>query len=77
MASWDPAFCGSDPVVSCLHDLFQQFQRQEEQLQGSSSGDGEAEPSPRGLSPVDPTPLREALAALPGQQFRVGEWSDV
>ncbi|KAL4450742.1 hypothetical protein ABPG77_001098 [Micractinium sp. CCAP 211/92] len=76
VAGWDPAFCGSDPVVSCLHDLFQQFQRQEEQLQGSSSGDGEAEPSPRGLSPVDPTPLREALAALPGQQFRVGEMND-
>ena len=73
MAGWDPAFCGSDPVVSCLHDLFQQFQQQEQQLRGSSS-DGEAGPSPPGLPPVDPTPLRKALAALPGQQFRVGEW---
>ncbi|KAL4433796.1 hypothetical protein ABPG75_000237 [Micractinium tetrahymenae] len=72
VASWDAAFCGADPVVGCLHDLFQQFQRQE---QHRRSGGGE-DASTSGLSPVDPTPLREALAVLPGQKFRMGEMND-
>ncbi|KAL4433799.1 hypothetical protein ABPG75_000240 [Micractinium tetrahymenae] len=69
VAGWDAAFCGADPVVGCLHALFQQFQRQEQQLQ-SEAAHGGAAPL------VDPTPLREALAALPGRQFRMGEMND-
>ena len=65
MAGWDAAFCAADPVVDALHTLFQQFEQQEQQRGSGSSGEG--------LAPVDPGPLREALAALPGQQFGVGE----
>jgi hypothetical protein len=51
--------------VGALHTLFQQFEQQEQQRDHAGSGEG--------LAPVDPGPLREALAALPGQQFGVGE----
>ena len=65
VAGWDAAFCAADPIVGTLHTLFQQFEQQEQQRDSASSGEG--------LAPVDPGPLREALAALPGQQFGVGE----
>ena len=65
VAAWNAAYCSADAVVGSLHALFQQLQQQEEQrCSGGGSGT---------LPPVDPNPLREALACLPGQQFRVGE----
>jgi hypothetical protein len=48
-----------------VFNLFQQFEAQEA-----------ARRAGRGLVAVDPTPLREALAALPGHNFRVGEMND-
>ena len=65
VAGWDAGFCAADPIVGALHTLFQQFEQQEQQRDHAGSGEG--------LAPVDPGPLREALAALPGQQFGVGE----
>ena len=73
VSGWDPAFYSQDAVLAALHGLFQQFEQQEQQRRsdaGSGSGGGGG-----ALLPADPGPLREALAALPGQQFRVGEWA--
>ena len=56
---------GADALLAALQALFAQFEAQEAQRQGGGGGP---------LAPVDPTPLREALAQLPGQQFGLGEW---
>lgn len=65
VAAWDAPFYESHPLLSALHGLFSQLAEQEAQRQGGASGGS--------LPPVDPSALREALAQLPGQQFRVGE----
>ena len=73
VAAWRPAVYGNDPVVAALHSLFRAFEAEEAQrrLAGPLTGTMER----RGV--VDPTQLREALAALPGQLFRVGTWCGV
>ena len=72
VARWEPAFCGRDPVLAALHGLFAQLERQEAARSAAAAGGNGGS-----LPPVDPGPLREALAALPGQSFRLGGWAGV
>ena len=58
-----PRLWPATPCWPALHALFAQFAEQEEQRRAGEGGS---------LAAVDPTPLREALAALPGQQFGLG-----
>lgn len=66
MAAWPEPFYRGSAVLSALRDLFDQFEAEQEAKQS------------RGLAPgarpvIDPTPLREALAALPqGHLFAQG-----
>ena len=57
--AWSPQVVGTDPVVGALHELLLAVQAAE---QGGGTG---------GRSVVNPTRLREALSALPSQQFKV------
>ncbi|PSC67694.1 Inactive ubiquitin carboxyl-terminal hydrolase 54 isoform A [Micractinium conductrix] len=68
---WGP-LCQRDAVAAALYSLFQAFAAEEAARQAGGPLTGTA--ARRGL--VDPTPLRHALSALPGQQYRVGEMND-
>ena len=67
VARWEPAFCGRDPVLAALHGLFAQLERQEAARSAAAAGGNGGS-----LPPVDPGPLREALAALPNKLFQLG-----
>ena len=69
--AWPPEFYGADPVVAALHQLFGQFAEQQRQRR-QAGRDAAARGSSRQRSVVNPTGLREALAALPGKLFEVG-----
>lgn len=74
MAGWDAGFRARDPVLAALHSLFAQLEQQEAARSSAaahSGGNGGR------LPPVDPAPLREALAALPGQGFGLGGFGSV
>lgn len=72
VAGWDAAFCAHDPVLAALHGLFAQLEQQE-----AACSSAAAHGTSGSLPPVDPAPLREALAALPGQGFSLGECGGV
>eukprot|EP00887_Chlorella_sp_A99_P005108 scaffold25.g5108.t1 len=62
--AWPRALAEADPVVAALHQVLRAVQAAE-----AAAAEG-------GRSVVNPTRLREALSALPGRQFKVGEMND-
>ncbi|PRW57916.1 ubiquitin carboxyl-terminal hydrolase [Chlorella sorokiniana] len=73
VAGWDASFQARDPVLAALHALFAQLEQQEAARSSAAARGGNGGGR---LPPVDPAPLREALAALPGQGFSLGEMND-
>ena len=73
MAGWDERFRAHNPVLAALYGLFAQLEQQEAARSSAAARGGNA----GSLPPVDPAPLREALAALPGQGFSLGGWGGV
>ncbi len=60
----------ADPVVWALRDLFQAFAAKESERRSAQHAQQAQQQAQRGV--VNPTPLREALSALPGDLFRIG-----
>ena len=58
----------ADPVVAALSDLFRIFETEASETDEACAAVSQPV--------VDPTALREALSALPGRLFQVGEMSD-
>jgi hypothetical protein len=65
VTAWPPEVYARDAVVAALHSLFASF---------AAADAARAAGGPRPL--VNPSALREALAALPGREFRAREMSD-
>ena len=67
MAAWPGPFYRGSAVLSALRDLFDQFEAEQQAKQSRGKlGAGKR-------TVIDPTPLREALAALPqGHLFAQG-----
>ena len=63
--------CSRNAVARSLHSLFLALQ-QAEQQQAAAAGAGGGAASGGAPVPVDPSELREALAALPNELFRLG-----
>ncbi|KAL4424466.1 hypothetical protein ABPG77_006404 [Micractinium sp. CCAP 211/92] len=75
--SWGPEVHAADPVLSALHSLLSElsaldFARQDAAAAAAAGASGRR----NGRPVIDTTPLREALNALPGQEFKIGEMSD-
>ncbi|KAL4437094.1 hypothetical protein ABPG75_004233 [Micractinium tetrahymenae] len=76
--SWDPQVIASDAVLCALHSLLSELSAMDYARQeAAAAGAGGGSAGSAGERPViDPTPLREAINALPGQEFKIGEMSD-
>eukprot|EP00887_Chlorella_sp_A99_P005120 scaffold25.g5120.t1 len=75
VASWPREACATDDVVAALHHLFSQFAAQQA-ARRQAGADAAKRGSSTQRTVLNPTQLREALAALPNAQFQVGEMSD-
>jgi hypothetical protein len=74
--SWPLEMYHSDPMVAALHGLFAALEGQERERLAAGAGAGAGAGQEHGLpqrNVVNPNPLREALSALPGRLFTVGE----
>lgn len=80
---WDAGTYLWDPVLAAIVALFRQLDDFEEERQAAAAALLSGAPPPLPLlmdaeqqqkrAVIDPTPLREALNALPGQEFKMGE----
>ncbi|KAI7841106.1 hypothetical protein COHA_005331 [Chlorella ohadii] len=74
---WVPAVYRGDAVLKALHGLFCELTALDMQSKEAAAAAASGASPPRRQRPViDPTPLREALNALPSQEFKMGEMSD-
>ena len=67
MLSWDDGLTARSRVAAALRSLFRALAAAAAQQHGAG-GEGGAP------VPVNPAALREALAAIPGQEFQLGGW---
>ena len=73
MLSWEPNVTASNAVAHALHSLFLALQGAVHQQAAAAAGSGAAAAGGAPVA-VNPTKLREALAALPGQaEMQLGE----
>ena len=63
--------CSQNAVARSLHSLFRALQQAEQQQAAAARGDATSGGAPVA---VDPSELREALAALPNELFCLGAW---
>lgn len=71
--SWRPEVYAPDPVLSALHSLLCELSALDCARQEAAAAGGSCKPA-SGRPVIDPTPLREAINALPGQEFKMGGW---
>jgi hypothetical protein len=71
VTAWPPEVYARDAVVAALHSLFASFAQQERERRGA--GAGGAAPAAVNRAVVNPLELREALSAMPGANFKLGE----
>ena len=68
---WSDDVCSQNAVARSLHSLFRALQQAEQQQAAAAGGSAASGGAPVA---VDPSELREALAALPNELFRLGAW---
>ena len=68
---WSDNVCSQNAVARSLHSLFRALQQAEQQQAAAARGDATSGGAPVA---VDPSELREALAALPNELFCLGAW---
>lgn len=73
--SWGPEVHAADAVLSALHSLLSELSALDFARQDAAAAVATGTSGRRNGRPViDTTPLREALNALPGQEFKIGGW---
>lgn len=71
--SWAPEVYAADAVLSALRSLMAELSALDLARQGAAAAAAAGSGGrPSGRPVIDPTPLREAINALPGQEFKIG-----